>query len=155
MITAALSRRSQELAAAGVEFVTATVVRAQSPSSVEAGSVGLVLGDGTIEGFVGGGCAEQSVRAYSLLALQSGEPVLLRILPDAVEGDAGPEGVEIASEDGAVTVRNPCLSGGVDRDLPRARPARSACPGRWRHPDSGRGPADRRGARARDGDRGR
>ncbi len=113
MISAALSRRSQELAAARVPFVTATVVRAQSPTSVEAGSVGLVLGDGTIEGFVGGVCAEQSVRAYSLLALQSGEPVLLRILPDEVEGDAGPEGVEIANEDGAVTVENPCLSGGA------------------------------------------
>ena len=62
--------------------MTATVVRAQSPTSVEAGDVALVLGDGTIEGFVGGVCAEHSVRAYSLLALESGEPVLLRILPD-------------------------------------------------------------------------
>ena len=62
--------------------MTATVVRAQSPTSVEAGDVALVLGDGTIEGFAGGACAEHSVRAYSLEALESGEPVLLRILPD-------------------------------------------------------------------------
>ena len=53
--------------------MTATVVRAQSPTSVEAGDVALVLGDGTIEGFVGGACAEHSVRAYSLQALESGE----------------------------------------------------------------------------------
>jgi xanthine dehydrogenase accessory factor len=113
MIPAALSRRSQELLAARIPFVTATVVRAQSPTSVEVGSVALVLGDGTIEGFVGGVCAEHSVRAYSLIALESGEPVLLRILPDPVEGDVPAEGREVASEDGAVTVQNPCLSGGA------------------------------------------
>ena len=113
MIADALARRAHELGAAGVGFVWATVVRAQSPTSVEAGSVALVHADGTIEGFVGGVCAEHSVRAYSLLALQSGEPVLLRILPDAVEGDVGPAGAEVASEDGAVTVKNPCLSGGA------------------------------------------
>ena len=106
MIDAALSRRSQELAAARVPFVTATVVRAQSPTSVEPGAVALVLGDGTIEGFVGGVCAEQSVRAYALAALESGEPVLVRILPDPVDGEA-------ASDEGAVTVHNPCLSGGA------------------------------------------
>ncbi len=113
MITAELARRSQELAAAREPYVTATVVRVQHPTSVEPGSVALVLGDGTIEGFVGGVCAEQSVKAYSLAALESGEPVLLRILPDADDGDAGPEGVEVGAEEGAVTVRNPCLSGGA------------------------------------------
>jgi xanthine dehydrogenase accessory factor len=113
MMTAALSRRAQELAAAGVAFVTATVVRVQRPTSVEAGSVALVLGDGTIEGFVGGVCAGHSVRLYALMALRSGEPVLLRILPDPVEGIVGPAGAEVASEEGAVTVQNPCLSGGA------------------------------------------
>jgi len=113
MMSAALTRRAQELGAEGTGFVTATVVRVRHPTSVEAGSVALVLGDGTIEGFVGGVCAEHSVRAYSLLALRSGEPVLLRILPDAVEGDVDPAGVEVANEDGAVTVQNPCLSGGA------------------------------------------
>ena len=113
MIDAALSRRAEELSAGRVPFVTATVVRAQSPTSVEPGAVALVLDDGTIEGFVGGVCAEHSVRAYSLLALESGEPVLLRILPDDVVGEVGPAGAEVAREGGAVTVHNPCLSGGA------------------------------------------
>ena len=113
MITPAQSRRSQELAAAREPFVTATVVRVQRPTSVELGSVALVLADGTIEGFVGGVCAEHSVRAYSLLALCREEPVLLRIVPDPVEGEVGPEGAEVASEDDVVTVANPCLSGGT------------------------------------------
>jgi xanthine dehydrogenase accessory factor len=103
----AMSRRAQDLAGRGEAFVTATVVRAQRPTSVEAGDVALVLGDGSIEGFVGGACAEHSVRAHALAAMESGEAVLLRILPFAAEGVA--EGVE----DGAVTVQNPCLSGGA------------------------------------------
>jgi xanthine dehydrogenase accessory factor len=118
MIPAAMWRRAEELAAQGQGFVTATVVRVQHPTSVQPGSVALVLADGTIEGFVGGVCAEASVRAYSLVALRNGEPVLLRILPDAERGvdeDADPAALaeEISSEDGAVTVQNPCLSGGA------------------------------------------
>jgi xanthine dehydrogenase accessory factor len=113
MMPAAMSRRARQLAEQGESFVTATVVRAQSPTSVVAGNVALVLGDGTIEGFIGGSCAEHSVRAYSLKAIQSGEPLLLRILPFGDESEVGPEGREVASEDGAVTVQNPCLSGGA------------------------------------------
>jgi len=112
MIPAALARRAVELADTGRPFVTATVVRAQRPTSVQAGDVALVLGEGTIEGFVGGSCAEHSVRAYSLQAIESGEAVLLRILPFGPE-DTGPEGHEVDSEEGAVTVQNPCLSGGA------------------------------------------
>jgi xanthine/CO dehydrogenase XdhC/CoxF family maturation factor len=69
MITAAVSRRAQELAERA-PFVTATVVRAQHPTSVQAGNVALVRADGTIEGFVGGVCAEHSVRVYSLKAIE-------------------------------------------------------------------------------------
>lgn len=109
MMSPAISRRAQELAAAGEAFATATVVRAQRPTSVVAGDVALVRGDGTIEGFVGGSCAEHSVRAYSLEAIASGEPVLLRILPFADAGEPPADRVQ----DGAVTVENPCLSGGA------------------------------------------
>jgi xanthine dehydrogenase accessory factor len=115
MITAELAQRTRELADARRPFVTATVVRAQKPTSVEAGSVAIVLGDGTIEGFVGGSCTEQSVKAQSLRALETGEPVLLRVLP---EGGSAP------AEDGAVNVENPCLSGGaIEIFLEPARPA--------------------------------
>ncbi len=87
-------------------FVEATVVRAQSPTSVRAGDAAIVRLDGTIEGFVGGSCAEASVRLYSLRAMKAGEPLLLRILPGGDEGEA-------AADEGAVTVKNPCLSGGA------------------------------------------
>jgi xanthine dehydrogenase accessory factor len=115
MISRALSSRAQELRARREPFVTATVVRAQAPTSAEAGNVALVHRDGTIEGFIGGVCAEHSVRLYSLKAIERGEPLLLRIMPDGpgrLEPVAQDAGHELAREDGSVTVQNPCLSGG-------------------------------------------
>ncbi len=84
-------------------LVRATVVRAKRPSSVRPGDTAVIRADGTIEGFVGGECAEHSVRMHALRVLETGEPLLLRIVP----GAAGE-----AAEEGAVTVENHCLSGG-------------------------------------------
>jgi xanthine dehydrogenase accessory factor len=109
MMPLELSRRAHELAERGEPFVTATVVRAQRPTSATAGNTALVLADGSVEGFVGGECAEHSVRTYALKAIDSGEPILLRILPFGDNRD----GEEVGREDGAVTVENPCLSGGA------------------------------------------
>jgi xanthine dehydrogenase accessory factor len=103
-VTAGVEERALELVAQRVPFVRATVVRALRPRSARPGDAALVLPSGEIEGFVGGTCAESSVRLYSLRALEVGEPVLLRISPNA---DAEP-----VIRDGAVTVCNPCLSGG-------------------------------------------
>jgi xanthine dehydrogenase accessory factor len=97
--TAAELSRSRE------PFVRATVVRAQKPTSAHAGDTALVRADGSIDGFVGGTCAEASVRQYGLMTLSTNEPLLLRIVP----GEAPPQ----SSEEGAVTVANPCLSGGA------------------------------------------
>ena len=91
------------LTRARVPFVQATVVRAQHPTSSHAGDTALVRVDGTIDGFVGGTCAESSVREYGLQVLRAGEPLLLRIVPGSAP---------VGTEPGAVTVANPCLSGG-------------------------------------------
>jgi xanthine dehydrogenase accessory factor len=112
MMSNAVSRRAGELAAEGTAFVIATVVRAKRPTSVKAGEVALVLGDGTIEGFVGGVCAQQSVRVYSLKAIESEEAVLLRIVPDGPIGEDPETGREVVVEDGSAIAHNPCLSGG-------------------------------------------
>jgi len=84
--------------------VHATVVRAQPPTSAYPGDEAILLADGTIEGFVGGQCAQNSVRKAALGVLQAGESVLLRVLPD---GD-----VHFPEAPGACVVVNPCLSGG-------------------------------------------
>jgi xanthine dehydrogenase accessory factor len=97
--------RASELEAAGITFVEVTVVRCAAPSSARPGDRAIVLGDGTIEGFVGGSCADSSVRLQALRVLETGEPVLLRILPGA---DDGP-----GEEPGTIVVSNPCLSGGA------------------------------------------
>lgn len=105
MIAAALAGRARRLQDERRAFVTATVVRAQSPTSARPGDVAIVLADGTIDGFVGGVCAESSVRLQGLRVLETGEPLLLRLLPDAGEDE------DVV--DGAVTSHNPCLSGGA------------------------------------------
>jgi xanthine dehydrogenase accessory factor len=115
VISDVLSHRAEELAAGGEAFVTATVVRVEKPTSAQPGNVALVHEDGTIEGFVGGVCAQHSVQLYSLKAIESGEPVLLRIVGDGSES-TGTDDLTMVREvdvrDGAVTVKNPCLSGG-------------------------------------------
>lgn len=104
-MTISLSDRIDELSRSRVPFVRATVVRAQEPSSAHPGDRAIVLADGSIEGFVGGHCAEGSVRTAALAALGSGDGVLLRVLPDT--GETFPE------TPGASIVVNPCLSGGA------------------------------------------
>jgi xanthine dehydrogenase accessory factor len=98
-------RTAAELEQAGVAFVEATVVRCAHPTIARPGDRAIVLGDGTIDGFVGGACADASVRLQALRALETGDPVLLRILPGAEDGPS--------DEEGAVVVANPCLSGGA------------------------------------------
>src|SRR5947209_2834593 len=98
-----LERRAEALATARVPFVSATVVRVERPASVRPGAAAIILADGSIDGFVGGACAESSVRLQALRVLETGEAVLMRIAPDGGGGEAG---------EGTVTVENPCLSGG-------------------------------------------
>ena len=100
-----ISERAQTMMRARTPFVHATVVRAEQPTSAHAGDEAIVLADGTIEGFVGGQCAENSVRQATRCALQSGESVLLRVLPDQEE--------HFPETPGASVVVNPCLSGGA------------------------------------------
>jgi xanthine dehydrogenase accessory factor len=129
VISRELTRLADELAGGGEAFVKATVVRVERPASVQPGSVALVRTDGTIDGFVGGVCAQHSVRLYSLEAIERGEPVLLRILPEAGGAEVAPEPRdvhELRREEGVVTVQNPCLSGGsievfLEPFLPRPR----------------------------------
>ncbi|HEY0534416.1 MAG TPA: XdhC family protein [Actinoplanes sp.] len=97
--------RIQELTASRKPFVHATVVRAQEPTSARPGDDAVILTDGSIEGFVGGVCAESSVRAASLDTLTSGDSLLLRVLPESSS--------EFPSAPGALVVVNPCHSGGA------------------------------------------
>ena len=97
--------RAAELEAAGRPFVVATVVAVRRPTSARPGASGLVHPDGTIEGWVGGSCAQPVVVREALRSLADGQPRLLRLSKDApAEGRRG---------DGIVELVMTCHSGGT------------------------------------------
>jgi len=97
--------RAAELEAAGWPFVLATVVAVRRPTSARPGASGLVHPDGSIEGWVGGSCAQPVVVREALRALVDGQPRLLRLSRDApAEGRRG---------DGVVELVMTCHSGGT------------------------------------------
>src|SRR6476659_7964490 len=97
--------RAAELEAAGRPFVVATVVAVKRPTSARPGASGIVHPDGTIEGWVGGSCAQPVVVREALRALIDGQPRLLRLSKDTpAEGRRG---------DGVVELVMTCHSGGT------------------------------------------
>ena len=114
------AQRVSELVEQRRPFVLATVVRAEMPTSARPGDAAVIFSDGSVEGFVGGQCAEESVKVAALGVLSSGEPLLLRVLPAEEEG--------FPDRPGAQAVVNPCLSGGaievfLEPKLPASRVA--------------------------------
>jgi len=104
-----LLARADRLRAQRTPFVLATVVRAERPTSAKAGDRAIVMTDGAIEGFVGGACAESTVRMEGLRLLEGGESILLRITPTDEPRSVSTD----ATAEGLVVVGNPCLSGGT------------------------------------------
>jgi xanthine dehydrogenase accessory factor len=102
--------RATQLREARSPFVLAVVVRAERPTSAKPGDRAIIHGDGTIEGFVGGSCAESTVRIQSLRQLAAGESTLLRITPG---GDATRPPGFASDTPGLVVADNTCLSGGT------------------------------------------
>jgi xanthine dehydrogenase accessory factor len=97
--------RAAELAAAGHPFAFATVVAVARPTSARPGAHGIVHPDGSIEGWVGGSCAQPVVVREALHAMADGQPRLLRLSKDALaEGRRG---------DGIIELVMTCHSGGT------------------------------------------
>jgi xanthine dehydrogenase accessory factor len=97
--------RAADLELAGTPFAMATVVAVRRPTSARPGARGIVHADGTIEGWVGGSCAQPVVVREALRSLADGQPRLLRLSKDApAEGRRG---------DGVVELVMTCHSGGT------------------------------------------
>jgi xanthine dehydrogenase accessory factor len=97
--------RAAELEAARRTFALATVVAVQRPTSARPGAAGIIHPDGTIEGWVGGSCAQPVVVREALRSLADGQPRLLRLSKDVpAEGRRG---------DGVVELVMTCHSGGT------------------------------------------
>ena len=105
MTSRSIFTRAAELETAGRPFAVATVVAVKRPTSARPGASGIVHPDGTIEGWVGGSCAQPVVVREALRALVDGQPRLLRLSKDTpAEGRRG---------DGVVELVMTCHSGGT------------------------------------------
>ncbi|HYW93869.1 MAG TPA: XdhC family protein [Gammaproteobacteria bacterium] len=103
IVTDTILEQASRLKAAGEQFALVTVVRSDSPTSAKPGAKGIVRLDGTIEGWIGGGCAQPAVIKTAKQALRDGQPRLIRITPDT-EGDA---------DEGITEFGMACHSGGT------------------------------------------
>jgi xanthine dehydrogenase accessory factor len=82
-------------------FVIATVVAYKSPQSAKPGSKAIIKSDGSITGWVGGGCVQPIVLKEARNVLETGIPKLLSISPDSVHDEwKGVESFRMACEGG-------------------------------------------------------
>ena len=86
-------------------FVLATVIRTEKPTSSKPGAKAIITADGVMQGWVGGSCAEPTVKREALKALGTGEPHFIRLCPSESRNKAPQEGV--------TEVELTCISGGT------------------------------------------
>jgi xanthine dehydrogenase accessory factor len=79
-----LLEMARELNDRGETYALVTVVRAVAPTSAYLGAQAIVLADGTLHGWIGGGCAKDVVISAAQSAIENGEPKLLRISNDRI-----------------------------------------------------------------------
>lgn len=102
----------------GQPFALATVVRTEDATAAKAGAKALVRADGSLVGWIGGGCTLGAVKKTAARALADGRARLIRIRPDAATDNKASEEQDIEQH------RNACPSGGtvevfVEPILPR------------------------------------
>ena len=74
-----LQQMARELDARGEAYAVVTVVRAVAPTSAYPGAQAIILADGRLHGWIGGGCARDLVIGAAKCAIEKGEPKLVRI----------------------------------------------------------------------------
>ena len=79
-----LQELARELNGRGEPYALVTVVRAVAPTSAYVGAQAIVRADGTLHGWIGGGCARDVVVGAARGTIRSGEPKLVRISNDQV-----------------------------------------------------------------------
>jgi xanthine dehydrogenase accessory factor len=94
---------AKELERQNEGYVLATVVRAVAPTSAKPGDKAVVTEGGVVQGWIGGSCAEPTVKKEAKLALQDGACRVVQITPDP----------SLSSDrEGLVVVPMTCYSGG-------------------------------------------
>jgi xanthine dehydrogenase accessory factor len=79
--------RARALNARGEAYALVTVVRAVAPTSAYLGAQAIVLADGTLHGWIGGGCAKDVVIGAARAAIERGEPKLVRVSNEQVHAE--------------------------------------------------------------------
>ena len=103
--TSTCSRVRSSCAGAREPFALATVVWRRAPSSGHVGSKAVIRADGTVEGWLGGACAEPTVVREALAAMADGQARLLFL--------GQPDELDRRTTDGMVTVPMACESEGA------------------------------------------
>ena len=95
--------RAAELRSHEQPFATAVVVRCEPPVSGKPGDKAIIEVDGSVWGWIGGGCVQPLVVREALKAIADGKPRLVRVAPSKT---AEPE-------EGTVSYTMTCHSGGA------------------------------------------
>lgn len=95
----------QKLRETGDPFVIATVVRAEKPTSAKPGAKAIITSDGSLSGWIGGSCAEPTVKREAKKALQDSQSRLIRLCP--------PEKMGQSPQEGVIEIALTCISGGT------------------------------------------
>ena len=88
-MTEVFFRDYQKLSKKRVSFATAVVVKHDRPISGKSGDKAIILNDGSLLGWIGGGCTNPIVIKEGLSALNSGKSKLIVIDPEK-NSDNGP-----------------------------------------------------------------
>ena len=88
-----LQSQIYQLSRAGESFAVATVVRVEKPISAKPGDKAIVKTDGALEGWIGGGCAQDTVIREAKKAIHEGQPRLLRLIGKGAAVTEKSEGV--------------------------------------------------------------
>jgi xanthine dehydrogenase accessory factor len=109
--------KAAELQQTGIAFATATVVRAERPTSGKPGDKAIITADGKMYGWIGGSCAQPTVVREAQRALVDGASRLIRLSPDPAAQTPRP---------GLHDVAMTCFSGGtleifIEPQQPRPR----------------------------------
>jgi len=109
---------AHQLTTSGQPFALATVVRCEPPASARPGAKAVILPDGSMQGWVGGSCAQPMVVREAQQALRDGKPRLVRLSPTA--------GEEGRQSPGVAEYLMTCHSGGsleifIDPVIPKPR----------------------------------
>ena len=80
-------KRVAELEKNKTPFAIATVINTVAPTSAKPMSKAIIHSDGTIEGWIGGGCSINAVINESLNCIKSGKSIILRLSSDGSSDD--------------------------------------------------------------------